>query len=71
MEAIADMKNAIKSPTWITFKDDACEGNTTKLLQEHPFKSTKYIFEYMKKGFKHVQIVHNEEDNRVDNSKEF
>ena len=57
MEAIADMKNATKSATWITLKEDAREDNITKLLQEHPFRSTKYIFEYMKNGIKHVQIL--------------
>ncbi|KAM3350760.1 hypothetical protein ACQJBY_023061 [Aegilops geniculata] len=70
MEAIADMKNATKSPTWITLKDNVCEYNTRKLPQEHPFSPTKHIFEYMTKGFKHVQIVLDEEDNCVDNSKE-
>ena len=68
MEAIADMKNATtKSATWITLKEDAREDNITKLLQEHPFSSTKYIFEYMKNGIKHVQIL-DEEDNHVDDS---
>lgn len=71
MEAITDMKNATKSPTWITFKDNvSCEDNSTKLLEEHPFRSTKYAFEYMKKGITHVQIVFDEEDTHVDNSKE-
>ena len=69
MEAIADMKNATKSSTWVTLKDDDCGDNTTKLLQEHPFRSTKYIFEYMKKRFTHVQIFLGE-DTRADDSKE-
>ncbi|XBI42388.1 hypothetical protein VPH35_126730 [Triticum aestivum] len=69
-EAIADMKNSTKSPTWITLKDYTCEDNTRKLLQERPLRSTKYIFEYMTKGFKHVQIVLDEEDKSVDYSKE-
>ena len=69
MEAIANMKNATtKSATWITLKQDAREDNITKLLQEHPFRSTKYIFEYMKNRFKHVQILLDEEDKRVDDS---
>ena len=69
MEAIADTKNATtKSATWITLKQDAREDNITKLLQEHPFRSTKYIFEYMKNGIKHVQILLDEEEKRVDDS---
>ena len=70
MEGIANMKKVIKSPTWISLKDVACEDNTTKLLQQPQFRSTKYIFEYMKAGFKHVQIVLDEEDNSMDDSKE-
>ncbi|XBI35272.1 hypothetical protein VPH35_120970 [Triticum aestivum] len=61
MEAITKMKTTMKPPICITFRETiACEDKT-KLSEDHPFKSSKYIFEYIKKGMPHVQIVLDEE----------
>lgn len=61
MEAIAKMKTTTKPPMCITFRETVAREDNTKLCEDHPFKSSKYIFEYIKKGTPHVQIVLDEE----------
>jgi hypothetical protein len=70
MEAISEMKNTASPPICISFKGSVSgKHSTTNLPQDHPFKVVKYIFEYIKKGTPHVQIVLKEEGGHSKNSK--
>jgi hypothetical protein len=70
MEAISEMKNTASPPTCIYFKGSVLgKHNITNLPEDHPFKTVKYIFEYMKKRTPYVQIVLREEGTHSKNSK--
>lgn len=62
IEAVAKMNTATNPPTCNTFK-----GTTSQLSEDHPFKSAKYIFDYIKKGIPHILIVLDEEGGQTDN----
>ena len=52
-------KTTTKPPMCIIYRETVVSEDNTKLSEDHPFKSGKYIFEYIKKG----TVLHEEHTN--------
>jgi hypothetical protein len=55
--------NATTNPPCLTFK-----GTITQLSEDQPLRSTKFIFEYIKKEIPRIRIILEEEGTHHNNS---
>ena len=56
---LSEDKTTRKPPMCIIYRETVASEDNAKLSEDHPFKSGKYIFEYIKKG----TVLHEEHTN--------